>query len=76
MLRRILWGVLTALALTGVWSGWMDYELFTAFLFTAASWVVVVFAAVVLVLSVFVPRPYCRFVCPTGTLLKFSQGSE
>lgn len=74
--RRLLWGVLTALALTGVWSGWMDYELFTAFLFNAASWVVVAFAAVVLVLSVFVPRPYCRFLCPTGTLLKFAQGSE
>ncbi len=75
-LRRILWGVLTALSLTGVWSGWMDYELFTAFLFNAASWVVVAFAAVVLVLSVFIPRPYCRFVCPTGTLLKFAQDSE
>lgn len=75
-LRRLLWGVLTALSLTGVWSAWMDYELFTAFLFTTASWVVVAFAVVVLVLSVFVPRPYCRFVCPTGTLLKFSQGSE
>ena len=30
----------------------------------------IVFALIMLVLAVFVPRPYCRFVCPTGTLLK------
>ena len=74
--RRMLWGLLMLLSLTGVWSGWMDYELFTAFLFNAASAVVVVFALVFLVLAVFVPRPYCRFVCPTGTLLKLTQRSE
>lgn len=68
--RNVLWGVLIGLLLTGVCTSWMSYELFTAFLFSSASvWVLVAYIAV-LVLSVFVPRPYCRFVCPTGALMR------
>jgi len=68
--REVLWGVLMLLMLCGVGFEWMDYELFTAFIFRSAAAVVIVLAVVVLLLSVFVPRPYCRFVCPTGTLFK------
>ncbi len=70
LLRNLLWGVLMALMLTGVWSAWVDYELFAAFLVESASVGVLAAAAVVLVISVFVPRPYCRFLCPTGALMK------
>jgi len=69
-LRKVLWVVLMALMLTGTWTAWMDYELFTAFLFTSAPIAVTVVAVLFLVLSVWVPRPYCRFVCPTGTLIR------
>lgn len=67
--RNVLWGVLMALMLTGTWTAWMDYELFTAFLYTSASAWVIAFALLFIVLSVWVPRPYCRYVCPTGYLL-------
>ena len=70
VLRNLLWGVLMALLLTGTYTAWVDYELFTAFLYSSASVWVIVFAALFLVLSVWVPRPYCRFVCPTGALVK------
>ena len=70
VLRNLLWGVLMALLLTGICTAWIDYELFTAFLYSSASVWVTVLAALFLVLSVWVPRPYCRFVCPTGALLK------
>ena len=70
VLRNLLWGVLMALLLTGTCTAWIDYELFTAFLYSSASVWVTVLAALFLVLSVWVPRPYCRFVCPTGALLK------
>ena len=70
VLRNLLWGVLMALLLTGTCSAWIDYELFTAFLYSSASVWVTVLAALFLVLSVWVPRPYCRFVCPTGALIK------
>jgi len=74
--REVLWGVLMLLMLCGVGFKWMDYELFTAFIFRSASVVVIVLAVVVLILSVFVPRPYCRFICPTGTLFKAAQGEN
>ena len=69
VLRNLLWGVLMALLLTGTCTAWIDYELFTAFLYSSASVWVTVLAALFLVLSVWVPRPYCRFVCPTGALI-------
>lgn len=68
--RNVLWGVLMVLMLTATWTAWMDYELFTAFLYTSASAWVIVLAVLFLVLSVWVPRPYCRFVCPTGSLFR------
>ena len=70
VLRNLLWGVLMALLLTGTCTAWIDYELFTAFLYSSASVWVIVLAMLFLVLSVWVPRPYCRFVCPTGALVK------
>ena len=70
VLRNLLWGVLMALLLTGTCTAWVDYELFTAFLYSSASVWVMVLAVLFLVLSVWVPRPYCRFVCPTGALFK------
>lgn len=70
MFRNVLWGVLMVLMLTATWTAWMDYELFTAFLFTSASTWVIALAVLFLVLSVWVPRPYCRFVCPTGSLFR------
>ena len=69
-LRSLLWGVLMALMLTGTWTAWIDYELFTAFLYSSASLWVIVLAVAFLVLSVWVPRPYCRFVCPTGMIIR------
>ena len=72
-LRRTLWAALMLLMWCGVGFGWTDYELFAAFLFSNAPLAVAVMAAAVLVLSFFVDRPYCRFICPTGTLLKITQ---
>ena len=69
-LRNLLWGVLMALLLTGTCTAWIDYELFTAFIYSSASVWVIVLAVLFLGLSVWVPRPYCRFVCPTGALMK------
>ena len=69
-LRNVLWAVLMTLMLTGTWTAWMDYELFTAFVYSSASVWVIVAAVAFLVLSVWVPRPYCRFVCPTGMLIR------
>ena len=75
-LRRGLWAALMLCMWSGLWMDWINYELFAAFIFQSASTGVLVAAAVVAVLSAFITRPYCRFVCPTGTLLKLSQNSK
>jgi uncharacterized protein with FMN-binding domain len=74
--NEYLWAALMLLMLTGVWSDWMDYELFTAFLFQAASPVVIAAAALFVILSFFIPRPYCRFVCPTGCAFRLIQSGK
>ena len=71
--RNWLWAVLMLLAWTGLWCDWMDYEVFGAFLFREAAVAVVATGAAFVLLSFFVARPYCRFVCPTGTLLRLSE---
>lgn len=71
--RDLLWGALMLLLWLGIATSWTDYELFTAFMVDVAPLGVLIAAAVLLILSVFVPRPYCSFVCPTGALFKMSQ---
>ena len=68
--REILWLTLMILLAFGIWSEWIGYEPFAAFAIEIASLGMIVFAATILITSVFIPRAYCRFVCPTGTLLK------
>ena len=75
MFRQLLWAVLMLCLWTGVWFDWIDYEPFSAFVFQSASWVVIVIAVVFVALSTMIVRPYCRFVCPTGSLFKYSQQS-
>ena len=73
--RQILWAMLMLCLWTGVWFDWIDYEPFSAFVFQSASWVVISIAIAFAALSAVVARPYCRFVCPTGSLFKYSQHS-
>lgn len=69
--RQLLWSVLIILLFAGWGVEWMDHEIFTAFIVQSASWIVIIVGVLFVVLSIFVPRPFCRFVCPTGSLLKF-----
>lgn len=71
--REGLWAALMLMMWSGVGFQWMGYELFTAFLFRQASVWVIITAVLFVLLSCFIPRPYCRFVCPTGTILHLSQ---
>lgn len=67
----------TLLVFLMLWSGFgfgiVDYEPFSAFLFDQAEWAVIIIAALFVVLSLFVNRPWCRFVCPTGQILKWNE---
>lgn len=76
LFRRILWAVLMILMISGIWADWTGYELFAAFALASAPWAVTAFAVAALILAMFVPQPYCRFVCPTGTFFKLAQYSN
>ncbi len=68
--RLLLWTVLILLSWLGITFAWMDYELFSAFIWQSAAWIVIALCILTIIIGVFIPRPYCRFICPTGTLLK------
>ncbi len=68
--RQALWVVLLALLYIGWGTTWIDNEIFTGFIVESASWVIMTVGALFVILSLFITRPFCRFVCPTGSLLK------
>jgi hypothetical protein len=72
-LRKLILCALLFSMWIGVGFELMGYEVFSAFLFRQASSVVLAMGSFFILLSCFVSRPYCRFVCPTGSLLKYSQ---
>lgn len=74
--RQVLWALLMLCLWGGVWSEWIGCEPFAAFVFRSSSWAAIVIAVVFIGLSFVVTRPYCRFVCPMGTLLKISESSK
>ena len=76
IVRQLLWAVLMVCLWSGAWFGWIDDEPFSAFIVESASWAAIVIAVVFILLSTVVMRPYCRFVCPMGTLFKLSQNSK
>lgn len=71
--RKILWAALMLLLWADCLTGWMDLELFQAFQFESASWWIIGAACLFIALSAVISRPYCRFVCPTGSLFKRSE---
>lgn len=74
--REMLWILIMAIMWLGTGFELLDYELFAAFLFEQASVPLLVVAMLFAAMSMVVQRPYCRFVCPTGTLIKFAQQSK
>ncbi len=75
-LNNLRYYILNALLLMmwlGVGFNLINYEVFSAFIVRSASNVVMIMAVIFWALSIFVPRPYCRFVCPFGALLTMSQ---
>ena len=75
-IRYYILAILLFLMWLGVGFELINYEIFSAFIFSSASTIVLVMAVIFLLLSFFIPKPYCRFVCPTGALLTMSQKTK
>ncbi len=79
ILNRVRYYLLFALLMVmwlGVGFEIMDYELFSAFVVKSASLGILIAAGAFLVLSLFVHRPYCRFICPTGAVITVMQRTK
>ena len=74
--RTVLWGGLMLCLWAGFFTSWIDYELFTSFMVNEAATGVVIAGALFVVLSLFITRPYCRCVCPTGALFRISENID
>lgn len=75
MSRLRLGALLTLLAVlwTGTGAMLLDYEPFAAFQPSQAGAAVLVPAALFVVAGCFLPRPWCRCLCPVGEILKLTE---
>jgi polyferredoxin len=69
MIRRIFFAVIMIALLAGIHFHLDLVEPFSAFLFRSAPRFVLWLAGIFLLVSVFLPRFWCRCLCPTGQLL-------
>ena len=69
IVRKLFLLTILILLTFGVIMDLAAFEPFGAFSIQNVWIVSIVFAVVILVISLFIPRPWCRFLCPTGLLL-------
>lgn len=69
-LRERIFAVIVFLLLIGVSFDLTNVEPFSAFLFQTASVPIIILALAFLILSIFIPKPWCRYMCPTGQILE------
>lgn len=68
--RKIDLLLLLVLVAFGVGLDLSTVEPFPVFNYQSIGFGVAIFAAVIILLSIFIKKPWCNFLCPTGTLLE------
>lgn len=69
-LREFLFAILVFLLIIGVSFDLTDIEPFSGFVIETCSLPVLILSISFIVLSVFIPRPWCNYFCPTGAFLE------
>jgi NosR/NirI family transcriptional regulator, nitrous oxide reductase regulator len=69
LVRWIYLGLAVALAATGTTFLICRYDPFVAIFRMGGSWPMLAFGGGLLLVGIFIGRPYCRFLCPYGALL-------
>lgn len=65
--------ILLFLLWAGLGANVLNYEPFTAFMLNSAPTAVIILASIFVVANMFVPRLWCRAICPMGQLLDLSE---
>lgn len=68
--RKIVLLLLLVLVALGIGLDLSTVEPFPVFNYQSIGFGVAIFAAVIILLSIFIKKPWCNFLCPTGTLLE------
>ena len=68
--RKVILLVLLLIVALGVGLDLSVVEPFPIFNYQSIGFGVAIFAAVIIVASVFIKKPWCNYLCPTGTLLE------
>ncbi|MGN1353853.1 MAG: 4Fe-4S binding protein [Alloprevotella sp.] len=76
MVRMVVLMALLACLWFGAGAWLLDYEPFALFSLHTAGIGVIVLALVFVVAGLFIPRPWCRCLCPLGLLLEMSEGGH
>ena len=74
--QKILWTIIILILCLGIYSEIMDYEAISIFIINQVDVPILIIGSLFLLLSLFVKRPYCKFVCPTGYTLKLAEKSN
>lgn len=74
--QKILWTIIILILCFGIYSEIMDYEAISIFIINQVDVPILIIGSLFLLLSLFVKRPYCKFVCPTGYTLKLAEKSN
>lgn len=74
--RTFVLALLLLLLWTGFGAWLLDYEPFSAFIFTTASPAVLILAGAFVVTGLFVPRLWCHTFCPVGELFSLAETSS
>ncbi|MDR2512016.1 MAG: 4Fe-4S binding protein [Bacteroidales bacterium] len=70
-LQPTLFVVILGLLFTNILSDFVNFEPFAAFLLDLHLWIPMIIAGTMLVISVFLPKFWCKYLCPTGFLLEW-----
>jgi len=74
--KTILLVLIYAVMVSGLFTDLTVFEPFSAFKFEVAALPSLIIAALFLIISLFINRPWCRFFCPTGTLMNMFRKKE
>ena len=70
ILRKVILIVLLIIFAIGTGLDLSVVEPFPIFNYQSIGFGLAIFAAVILIISIFIKRPWCNYLCPTGTLLE------
>lgn len=70
VLRRLFLLALLIIAALGLGLDLSVVEPFPIFNYQSIGFGIAIFAAVILIMSIFIKKPWCNYLCPTGTLLE------